>query len=730
MRDDHAQRGHAGHTDAGHGGHAHDSGDGGAHRDHDAHRQHAGHAEHAKHAGHDAHAEHGHDKHAGHVGHDKHAGHDPEMFRRKFWLSLALTLPVVATSEMVMDWFGYSLDFPGVSWVGPVLGSIVYGYGGWPFLVGGVREVRDRAPGMMLLISMAITVAYAASLATAAGLFDLDFWWELAALVTIMLLGHWQEMKAVGQARGALAALAALLPDDAERVTDSGVERVAVADLRVGDTVLVRPGGRVPADGRIVEGAAELDESMITGESKPVPRRAGDKVVAGTVATDSAIRVRVDAVGEQTALAGIQRLVAEAQASGSRAQVLADRFAAWLFYVALAAAVVTFAAWWLAGSLGNSVIRTVTVLVIACPHALGLAIPLVIAISTAVSARAGILVKDRLALERMRTVDAVLFDKTGTLTRGRHTVTGVAAADGHTDAQVLALAAGVEADSEHPLARAIVAAAEQPAKATNFQSLTGRGVQATIDGVRYAVGGPALLRELAVQPPAELRAAAGEWARRGAAVLHLVRLDDGQPVALGAFALEDEVRPEARQAIADLRQQGVRKIAMITGDSRTVAEAVAADLGFRPGVDEVFAEVLPADKDRTVTDLRARGLRVAMVGDGVNDAPALARADVGIAIGAGTDVAIESAGVVLASSDPRAVTSVIRLSRASYRKMLQNLGWAAGYNIIAIPLAAGVLAWAGLALSPAIGAVLMSASTIVVALNAQLLRRVDLSPEK
>jgi Cu2+-exporting ATPase len=671
-----------------------------------------------------------HSAHQGsHQGHDKHAGHDPEAFRRKFWLSLALTIPVVATSSMVMDWFGYRVDFPGIDWVGPILGSVVFFYGGWPFLVGGVREVRDRAPGMMLLISMAITVAYVASLATALGAFDLDFWWELAALVTIMLLGHWQEMKAIGQAQGALAALAALLPDDAERIrTDGGLETVPADELQVDDVVLVRPGGRVPADGRIVDGTAELDESMITGESRPVSREVGDRVVAGTVATDSAIRVRIDAVGDDTALAGIQRLVAEAQASSSRAQVLADRFAAWLFYIAVSAAVVTFVAWWATGSLDNAVVRTVTVLVIACPHALGLAIPLVIAISTAMSAKAGILVKDRLALERMRTVDAVLFDKTGTLTKGRHTVTGVAAADGTTEDELLSIAAGVESDSEHPLARAIVASADSPAKATDFRSLTGRGVQATIDGIRYAVGGPALLRELEARVPDSLADVVGQWSERGAAVLHLIRLDGHHPTVVGALALEDEVRPEAREAIAQLRHSGVRKIAMITGDARPVADAVAADLGFRPGIDEVFAEVLPADKDSIVAELQARGHRVAMVGDGVNDAPALARADVGIAIGAGTDVAIESAGVVLATSDPRAVVGVIRLSRAAYRKMLQNLGWAAGYNVIAIPLAAGVLAWAGITLSPAVGAVLMSASTIVVALNAQLLRRVELAP--
>jgi Cu2+-exporting ATPase len=498
--------------------------------------------------------------------------------------------------------------------------------------------------------------------------------------------------------------------------------------------VLVRSGGRVPADGRVVDGAAELDESMITGESRPVPRGVGDRVVAGTVATDSALRVRVDAVGEDTALAGIGRLVAQAQAAGGRAQVLADRFAAMLFYIATAAALATFVTWWALGDLDQSVVRTVTVLVIACPHALGLAIPLVIALSTAVSARAGILVKDRLALERMRTVDAVLFDKTGTLTRGEHTVAGIAAADGHTEDEVLRIAGAAEADSEHPLARAIVATARArglEATAHDFRSLTGRGVRAVVDGVPYAVGGPALLRERAVAVPEELSAQEQSWSRRGAAVLHLLRLGAGEGApaeVLGAFALEDEVRPEAREAIAQLREQGVGKIVMITGDARPVAEAVAADLGFRPDVDEVFAEVLPADKDTAVADLQARGLTVAMVGDGVNDAPALARADVGIAIGAGTDVAIESAGVVLASSDPRGVTGVIRLSRASYRKMVQNLAWAAGYNVIAIPLAAGVFAWAGLTLSPAVGAVLMSASTIVVALNAQLLRRVRLTP--
>ena len=658
------------------------------------------------------------DEHGG--GHGKHAGHHVEMFRRRFWWSLLLSVPVVATSHMVMDWFGYSLDFAGMEWVGPILGSVIFGWGGWPFLEGGRREVRERQPGMMLLIAMAITVAYVASMATSLDAFELDFWWELSLLVTIMLLGHWQEMKALGQAQDALAALAALVPDEAERVGAEGqIQTVTLDDLREGDVVLVRSGARVPADGEIVEGAAELDESMITGESKPVAKSPGDRVVAGTVSTDSAIRVRVDAVGENTALAGIQRLVAEAQESRSRAQVLADRAAALLFYVATAAAAVTAVVWLAVGDADDAVVRVVTVLVISCPHALGLAIPLTTSLSSAIAARNGILVKDRLALELSRTVDAFLFDKTGTLTKGAHTVAGVAGA-GIDEDEVLRLAGGVESDSEHPLARAIVTAARDRgtlAAAASFRSITGRGVEADIDGVPFAVGGPALLRERSLREPEQLEDWSTGWKERGAAVLYLVRGDE----IIGGLALEDEVRPEARAAVAELQAMG-RRVVMITGDAGQVAEAVGADLG----VDEVFAEVLPEDKAAKVADLQARGLSVAMVGDGVNDAPALASADVGIAIGAGTDVAIESAGLILASSDPRAVVGIIRLSQAAYRKSLQNLWWAAGYNVVAIPLAAGALAWAGVSMPPAVAAILMSVSTIVVAANAQLLRRVDL----
>ncbi|MHA7263657.1 copper-translocating P-type ATPase [Arthrobacter sp. TMN-37] len=676
---------------------------------------------------------------AGHTGHDDHqthaaghhAGHSTAMFRSRFWISLALAVPVVAFSPMFAMLLGYDApSFPGAALIPPVLGTAIFVYGGTPFLRGGWGELRSRQLGMMLLIAMAITVAFAASWSTTLGLggFDLDFWWELALLIVIMLLGHWMEMRALGSAAGALDALAALLPDEAERVTADGIETVPVASLAPGDVVLVRSGSRAPADGTLTDGAAEFDESMITGESRTVLRRTGDPVTAGTVATDNAVRMAVTAVGGDTALAGIQRLVADAQASSSRAQALADRAAALLFYFSLTAGVVTFLAWLALGSPEDAVVRTVTVLVIACPHALGLAIPLVIALSTERAARAGVLIKDRLALERMRTIDVVLFDKTGTLTEGRPAVTGTAAVPGIDRAQLLALAAAAEADSEHPVARAVVrAAAADPAATelgytgTGFSSMTGRGVRATVAGSEVLVGGPNLLRELSLTTPAGIAGPVAEWMGRGASVLSVVR--DGR--IIGALALEDRVREESRAAVRALQERGV-KVAMITGDARQVAEAVARELG----VDEVFADVLPQDKDAKVSELQARGLTVAMVGDGVNDSPALARAEVGIAIGGGTDVAIESAGVVLAGNDPRAVLSMIDLSRASYRKMIQNLIWAAGYNVAAVPLAAGVLAFAGVLLSPAAGAVLMSVSTIVVALNAQLLRRIDLDPRR
>lgn len=676
---------------------------------------------------------HGHDSHDEHSGHGGHGGHGDHaaMFKSKFWLSLALSIPVVFFSPMFADFLGYTLpEFPGAEWIAPVLGTVIYIYGGMPFLTGGWSELKSRQPGMMLLIAMAITVAFVASWVTSLGFggFMLDFWWELALLVVIMLLGHWMEMRALGAASGALDALAELLPDEAEKVTEDGTVTVPISELTAGDVVLVRSGARVPADGSIVEGAAEFDESMITGESKAVTRETGDYVVAGTVAADNAVRVSVEAIGEDTALAGIQRMVAQAQQSSSRAQALADRAAAWLFWFALGAGIITFIVWMLIGHPDDAVIRTVTVLVIACPHALGLAIPLVIAISTERAAKSGVLIKNRIALERMRTIDVVLFDKTGTLTEGAHAVTAIATTADITAGRLLGVAAAAEADSEHPVARAITTAANQHEDAsalglvgTEFSSAAGRGVRAVVDGAHITVGGPNMLRELNLDPPADISAKTHEWVDRGASILHVA--SDGQ--IIGALALEDQIRPESRAAVEALHSRGVA-VAMITGDARQVADAVSADLG----IDEVFADVLPQDKDSKVAELQRRGQAVAMVGDGVNDAPALARAEVGIAIGAGTDVAMESAGVVLAGNDPRAVLSMIDLSQASYRKMRQNLAWATGYNVLAVPLAAGVLAPIGFVLSPAVGAILMSVSTIVVALNAQLLRRVNLDPNK
>ena len=618
---------------------------------------------------------------------------------------------------------GYSL--PDSGWtraIAPALGTVMYVWGGKPFLSGAVSEVRSRKPGMMLLIALAITVAFVSSWGASLGVLDdeLSFWWELALLVVIMLLGHWVEMRSLAQTSSALDSLAALLPDEAEKVDGDRVVTVSPDDLVVGDVVIVRPGASVPADGRIVDGSASMDESMVTGESRAARRAKGDTVVAGTVATDSGLRVEITATGDDTALAGISKLVSEAQNSSSRAQLLADKAAAWLFWYALGAAVLTAIVWFVADRPNEAVIRTITVLVIACPHALGLAIPLVISIATERAARAGVLVTDRRALESMRTVDTVLFDKTGTLTKGEPTVTGVEAVEGRSEDDVLRLAAAAEADSAHPLARAVVAAADDRGldvpRGSDFTSSPAVGVRADIDGTVVEVGGPHLLEQ---QDARELPVA-DEWRTEGAIILHV--LAGGE--VIGALKLADAVRPESRDAIDALHARGAQ-VVMITGDAEAVAHHVADELG----IDRVFAGVRPEDKAAKVSELQGEGRKVAMVGDGVNDAPALAQADVGIAIGAGTDVAIGSAGVVLASSDPRSVLSVIELSRATYRKMKQNLWWAAGYNLVSVPLAAGVLAPVGFVLPMSVGAVLMSASTVVVALNAQLLRRLDLRPQ-
>jgi Cu2+-exporting ATPase len=639
------------------------------------------------------------------------------MFRDKFWLSLALTIPVILLSHDVQEWFGYTIPMiPGIEYVPAILGTIIFFYGGMVFIRGAQGELADRKPGMMTLISLAIFVAFVTSWAGTLGFFEVEIWWELATLITIMLLGHWLEMRSIAQAQGALSALAALLPDTAERVTDQGTEEVPISALQVNEIVLVRPGARVPADGDIVEGDADVDESMITGESRPVPKQTGDSVIAGTVAAGGSLRVKVTATGDQTALSGIMHMVAQAQASASRAQALADRAAAILFYVALAAGAITLVGWWLFGDPEGALVRTATVLVIACPHALGLAIPLVIAISTSIGARNGLLVKDRLALERTRTVNTVIFDKTGTLTKGEPVLIDVAAGSMEIE-RVLGHAASVEADSEHPLARAIVDGAKQRGvetrPASDFEALAGRGAHARVHGHDVLVGGPRLLEDLGLAPHPQ----AADWDQQGRTVLHVVV--DG--AVAGIVAVEDEIRAESKEAVDDLHAAGI-KVAMITGDSQAVADSVARRLG----IDEVAAQVLPADKAAAVKRFQEGGRRVAMVGDGVNDAPALATADVGIAIGAGTDVAVESAGIVLVRSDPRDVVAAIELSRATYNKMVQNLVWATGYNLVAIPVAMGLFVPWGIDLPMAVGAIAMSASTIIVAANAQLLRRVRL----
>ncbi|MEH0146765.1 heavy metal translocating P-type ATPase [Corynebacterium sp. Q4381] len=636
---------------------------------------------------------------------------------------LLLAVPVVGFNATFAHLIGYQLpDAEWARWVSPLLGTVVYFWGGWPFLTGAVSEIRSRKPGMMLLISLAITVAFIASWGASLRFLDseLDFWWELALLVVIMLLGHWIEMRSLAQTTSALDSLAALLPDEAEKIDGDEVVKVTPADLEVGDVVIVRPGASVPADGTIVDGSASMDESMVTGESKTVRRGEGEHVVAGTIATDSGLRIKVTATGGDTALAGIQKLVTDAQESSSRAQRLADKAAAWLFWFTLGAAILTAVVWTVVGMPNDAVVRTITVLVIACPHALGLAIPLVVSIATERAARGGVLIKDRLALESMRTVDAVLFDKTGTLTKGEPTVTAIDTAGGRDKEDVLALAAAAEADSEHPLARAITGAAQARGvavpQAIDFSSSPAVGVKATVDGEVIEVGGPYLLE----QHSAEELPIADEWRKEGAIILHV--LADGE--VIGALRLADEIRPESRDAVDALHSAGAQ-VVMITGDAQAVADTVAKDLG----IDRVFAGVRPEHKAAKVKELQGEGHKVAMVGDGVNDAPALAQADVGIAIGAGTDVAIGSAGVVLASSDPRSVLSVIELSRATYRKMKQNLWWAAGYNLLSVPLAAGILAPIGFVMPMSVGAILMSASTVVVALNAQLLRRLDLTPQ-
>jgi Cu2+-exporting ATPase len=656
-------------------------------------------------------------------GHDRHAGHSVGMFRDRFWLTLLLSIPTLVWSDMVQMWIGYRAPvFPGSAYIPAVFGTAVYLYGGWVFLAAGLRELRDRLPGMMTLISLAISVAFFFSLVVTFGYPGDALWWELATLVTIMLLGHWIEMRSISQASGALRELAKLLPNTAQRIMGERIEEVPISDLRQGDLVLVRPGAKIPADGLVREGKSDVNESMITGESVPVQKTEGAKVIAGTVNGAGSLRVEVTGTGEHTALAGIMRLVEQAQTSRSRAQALADRAAFFLTIVAIVSGAITLVVWLTVGApAAFAVERVVTVLVIACPHALGLAVPLVIAISTTLGARSGLLVRDRRGLEEARHLTTVVFDKTGTLTRGEFRVVEIATDGSLTADEALRLAAAVERDSEHTIAQGIVTSAEERRmtvpRADQFENIAGHGVRAVVEGREFHMGGPAMLRRLNLTPVTTVFKAAERAASRGQASVYLLTSTS----AVAAFTVADAVREESRDAIKRLHDQRI-EVVMLTGDATAVAQAVAADLG----IDIVFAEVLPEDKVDKIKELKAQGKRVAMVGDGVNDAPALLTANVAIAIGAGTDVAVEAGDVVLVRSDPRDVPRIIALSRASYRKMIQNLWWAAGYNIVAIPLAAGLLAPQGILLPPAFAAVLMSASTVIVALNAQLLRRAKL----
>jgi len=645
------------------------------------------------------------------------------MFRDKFWWSVVLTLPTLIWSPMIQQWLGFHAPtFPGSRYIPAIFGTILFFYGGMVFLQGALREMKDRLPGMMTLISLAIVVAFGFSLAVTFGVPGMDLWWELSTLITIMILGHWIEMRSISQAQGALKELAKLVPDTAVRLVGETPEEVPVSDLREGDVVLVRPGSSIPADGEVLDGTSAVNEAMITGESRPVAKKRSDKVIAGTVNGAGSLRVKVTGIGERTALAGIMRLVAQAQSSRSRAQALADRAAFFLTVIAVVSAVITLTTWLLVGATpAFAVERVVTVLVIACPHALGLAIPLVIAISTTLGARAGLLVRNRRGLEEARNLNAVFFDKTGTLTRGEFRVVEVTSVPGMSADDALRLAASVERDSEHTIAQGIVKSAEERGlsalRAEQFQAIPGQGVKAVVEGRSLMIGGPTLLRQLGIELPPVLRDAIDRATRRAQTAITLV---EGR-VALAVLAVADAIREESHEAVQRLHEQGIEVI-MMTGDAKAVADAVAKELG----IDTVFAEVLPEQKASKIEQVKRTGKRVAMVGDGVNDAPALLTADVGIAIGAGTDVAVEAGDVVLVRSDPRDVPRIITLSKATYRKMVQNLWWAAGYNIAAIPLAAGVFATWGIVLNPAVGAILMSLSTVVVALNAQLLRRVEL----
>ena len=664
-----------------------------------------------------------HDAHGEHGGHDKHAGHSPEMFRDRFWLSLVLTVPILYFDMHFQEWFNYSaIQFPGVSWVQPLLAAVLFFYGGWPFLEGARHELKARQPGMMALIALAISVAFTYSIVVTFGVIEgMPLYWELATLILIMVLGHWIEMASVQGASRALENLAALVPSTAHKLVGNRTEEVSVTELAEGELILIRPGEQIPADGVVTDGASSVNEAFLTGESRPVPKENGSEVVAGAVNGEGALTVEVRRTGDRTTLSQIQRLVEEAQASRSRFQNLADRAAGWLAYIAIGAGTLTFVAWLLLGfDLNFAITRAVTVLVMACPHALGLAIPLVIVNATSMSAKNGILVRNREAFERARDLKVVAFDKTGTLTEGKFGVRGVYTGSMAED-EALTLAAALEGRSEHPLAKAVVEKADNRNLDTpdvhDFEVVAGKGVIGTVNGTRYRIGRPEWVAEQGLSLTVDLKHGLDEAEGRGESVIAM--MDDERVLAL--FALADRVRQSAKEAVKRLKEVGVQPV-MITGDAEAVAKTVAQELG----IDRFHARVLPENKAAIIRELKQLG-PTAFVGDGINDAPALLEADLGVAIGAGTNVAIESADLVLIENDPLDVLRGLRLSKATYGKMVQNLFWATGYNAVALPLAAGVAyAW-GIVLSPAAGAVFMSVSTVIVAVNAVLLRRAKLT---
>ncbi len=679
---------------------------------HEHHQHHAPKAEPAKMSGHGSHKK-GTDMGGG--GHHDHHAHMIDDFRKRFWISLVLTLPILVLAPMIQELLGYELRFPGDRYVQFGLATIIFFYGGWPFLKGLADEVRQKSPGMMTLIALAISVAYFYSGAVVFGLGGKIFFWELASLIDIMLLGHWIEMKSVMGASNALQELAKMMPSEAHRINDNGeTEEIELSELRPNDLILVKPGEKIPADGEVQEGQSHVNESMLTGESQPVAKQAGDEVIGGSINDNGSLKIVVRHTGEDSYLSKVIGMVKDAQDTKSKTQNLADRAAGWLFYLALGAGILTLIVWLALGSdFEYALERMVTVMIISCPHALGLAVPLVVAISTAVSAKKGLLIRNRTAFENARKLTAIIFDKTGTLTKGEFGVTRIeSTSPDYTKEELLATAAALESNSEHPIAAGIMRKAKEldlkPGEPRDFKNLTGKGVEATLDSRKVRVVSPGYVKEQGLVLP--------ENSFNDESETVVFVMVDG--TLIGFVALADEIREDSREAIQTLKERGI-KVIMATGDNETVAKAVSTHLG----LDSYYAEVMPEDKQKIIKDLQAQGEFVAMTGDGVIDAPALAQADIGIAVGSGTDVAAETADIILVNSNPRDIANLILFGTATYKKMMQNLFWAAGYNIVAVPLAAGVLAPVGFILSPAVGAILMSLSTVVVAINAQLLKK-------